>query len=208
MSNWSMIMATVEMPFSPSCERNQEVILAVLKSIIKPADKHLLEIGSGTGQHSVFMAPHFPQVQWQTSDLIDNHSGINMRLADAKNNNILVPIVYESGNSDFPDIDVDVVFTANTLHIMSWQNVKSLIAQLGENLKSGARIIIYGPFNYNGEFTSESNAQFDEWLKEQEQHRGIRDFETVVKTMENAGMILVEDFEMPANNRILYFVKS
>ncbi len=194
-------------PFAPSCERNQTVILDVLKSIITNSDKHLLEIGSGTGQHAIFMAPNFPHMQWHTSDLKQNHAGINMWLDDAKLDNISAPIVYESGQSDFPDIDVDIVFTTNTLHIMSWQNVKNLIKQLGEKLKSGAKIIIYGPFNYNGRFTSESNAKFDVWLKEQELHRGIRNIENIVQLMADVDIGLEQDIEMPANNRILCFYK-
>ncbi len=197
----------MEKPFAPSCERNQQVILDVLKDVIKPTDKHLLEIGSGTGQHAAFMAPNFPHLQWHTSDLLENHSGINMWLNEANLDNVSAPVVYQSGKNDFPNIDVDVVFTTNTLHIMSWQNVQSLINQLGENLKSGAKIIIYGPFNYNGQFTSESNAKFDVWLKEQNFHRAIRGFEEVMKLMIAEGIQLKQDIEMPAKNRILYFVK-
>ncbi len=202
-----MIIATKK-PFAPSCERNQQVILDVLKRIIKSTDKNLLEIGSGTGQHAVFMVPHFPDLQWHTSDLKENHLGIDMWLEEANLNNISAPIVFESGNSDFPEMEIDIVFTTNTLHIMSWENVVNMIDQLGKNLKKGAKIIVYGPFNYNGNFTSESNAKFDVWLKDQEPHRGIRDFETVVNLMKKEGMILLEDIEMPANNRILYFIKS
>lgn len=195
-------------PNAPSCERNQRVILDVLKVIINSTDKHLLEIGSGTGQHAVFMAPHFKALQWHTSDLLENHSGINMWLNEANLDNISAPIVYQSGKSDFPNIDVDVVFTTNTLHIMSWPNVINVASQLGANLKKGAKIIIYGPFNYNGQFTSDSNAKFDVWLKEQETHRGVRNFEDIVQLMAENGIRLKQDIEMPANNRILYFIKS
>ncbi len=195
-------------PCAPSCERNQEVILDVLKQIIAPADKHLLEIGSGTGQHAVFMAPNFPHLQWQISDLLENHSGINMWLNEGNLDNVSAPIVYQSGKSEFPDMELDIVFTTNTLHIMSWKSVEIMISQLSENLKKGAKIIIYGPFNYNGQFTSDSNAKFDVWLKEQETHRGIRNFEDIVQLMAENGIRLKQDIEMPANNRILYFYKS
>ena len=198
----------MEKPFAPSCQRNQQVILDVLKNTINSDHGNLLEIGSGTGQHAVFMAPHFSQLQWHTSDLLENHAGIKMWLADSASHNISLPIEFESGTSDFPDIDVDIVFTTNTLHIMSWQNVKTLIKQLGMHLKPGAQIVIYGPFNYKGQFTSGSNAQFDLWLKKQEQHRGIRDFESIVNLMSDAAIILKDDIEMPANNRILHFVKN
>jgi len=194
-------------PNSPSCERNQQVILDALKIIIKPTDKHLLEIGSGTGQHAIFMAPYFPKLQWHTADLLGNHEGINLWLSDADIENISVPIEYEAGKTNFPEIDVDIIFTANTLHIMSWKNVQLLINQWSENLKQGSQIIIYGPFNYNGQFTSESNVRFDVWLKDRNHFSGIREFEIIVNLMTNVGINLINDIEMPANNRLLHFRK-
>ncbi len=198
----------MEKPNSPACERNQQPILDVLKTLIKPTDKNLLEIGSGTGQHTVFMAPNFQHISWHTSDLKENHAGINMWLDDANLKNTIKPVIYEAGKSDFPQVNADIVITINTLHIMSWQNVQSLIVQLGECLITGTTIIIYGPFNYDGKFTSDSNADFDVWLKQRNKHSGIRDFEMVVSHMLNAGINLVTDIEMPANNRMLHFLKN
>ena len=198
----------MEKPFAPSCERNQGVILDVLKDIIKPTDIHLLEIGSGTGQHAVFMAPHFPKTKWHTTDLVENHLGINMWLDEATIDNILQPIIYQSGKSDFPNIDVDIIFTTNTLHIMSWDNVRKLIFHLGDNLKKGAQIIIYGPFNYKGEFTSKSNEKFNGWLKNKNPYSGIREFDSVVSLMTKVDIHLINDIHMPSNNRILHFIKE
>jgi len=197
-----------EKPNAPSCERNQEVILKVLKELVKPRAKNLFEIGSGTGQHAVFMAPNFSQLQWHTSDLLENHPGINLWLTDSDSKNIVKPIVYQAGKSAFPKIDIDVVFTTNTLHIMSWGNVQDLIEQLGKHLKPGAQIIIYGPFNYNGKFTSQSNAEFDLWLKQRASYSGIRDFEKIKQLMNAASIKLIDDIQMPANNRILHFIKQ
>lgn len=197
----------MDKPFAPSCERNQGVILDVLKSTIKPTDKLLLEIGSGTGQHAVFMAPSFPNLQWQTSELSENHQGICQWIDASSVQNILPPVIFESGKSNFPKVDFDIVFTANTLHIMSWENVKALINQLGVHLKTDAQFIAYGPFNYNNKFTSQSNADFDDWLKQQEPHRGIRGFENIVELMSKQDIKLIEDCKMPSNNRILHFKK-
>lgn len=192
-------------PFAPSCERNQEVILDVLKSVVNVKDKHILEIGSGTGQHAVFMAANFPQLHWHTADLEETHLGMHMWLDEAQLENVMLPLVFEAGKTEFPKVDADIVFTANTLHIMSWNNVQVLIEQLGNSLKKGAKVLIYGPFNYAGQYTSKSNAQFDVWLKQQEVHRGIRDFEKVLKLMQQVGLDLHKDIKMPSNNRLLYF---
>jgi cyclopropane fatty-acyl-phospholipid synthase-like methyltransferase len=198
----------MDKPNALSCERNQQAILGILEKMIKPSARNLFEIGSGTGQHAVFMAPNFPKLQWHTSDLIENHRGINLWIDDSNSENISRPIIYQAGKTDFPEIDADVVFSTNTLHIMSWDNVKALIKQLGKHLKSGTQIFLYGPFNYNGQFTSKSNADFDIWLKQRASYSGIRDFEKIQQLMTAESIKLVEDIQMPANNRILYFVKQ
>lgn len=198
----------MEKPHSPSCERNQQFILDVLKTIIKPSDSNLLEIGTGTAQHAVFMAPKFSHLNWQTSDLKINHAGINWMIDDSKIANIKRPLEYQANQTEFPQVNADIVYTANTLHIMSWRSVEVLIAQLGAHLKTGANIVIYGPFNYDGKFTSESNAKFELWLKQQNSQSGIRDFESIVSSFEKYNIRLISDIEMPANNRILHFMKE
>jgi cyclopropane fatty-acyl-phospholipid synthase-like methyltransferase len=198
----------MQKPFSEACERNQQVIFQVLQNYILKNDENLLEIGSGTGQHAVFMAKRFPKIQWHTADLLENHEGIKMWINESKLENIFLPIEYQAGCSRFPEIDIDIVYTANTLHIMSWENVKTMIQQFGDSLRQGARIIIYGPFNYKGNFTSESNADFDIWLKQQDLNRGIRDFEKVLILMKINSLELLDDISMPANNRILVFNKG
>ncbi len=198
----------MEKPFAPSCERNQNVILAQLQRIIKPHHQHLLEIGTGTGQHAVFMAPHFSPLQWHTSDLKNKHDGIQMWLDEQPSDNIHPPVEYQAGQSTFPSVDADVVFSVNTLHIMAWPNVMDLIKDLGKHLKMGAEVIFYGPFNYGGQYTSESNEEFDQWLKEQHPDSAIRNFEAVRDLMNEANIDLKQDIVMPANNRLLVFNKT
>ena len=197
-----------EKPFAPSCERNQQAIYDVLNSIIKPKDKQILELGSGTGQHAVFMAPQLPALTWHTSELIENHTGIKQWLAESDAENIIMPLHYQAGTTAFPEVVADVVMTVNTLHIMSWDCVKALISDLGQHLNVGARVLIYGPFNYDGEFTSKSNAEFDVWLKNKDAWSGIRDFEAVCGLMQTERIELLKDVTMPANNRCLVFEKK
>jgi len=197
----------LEKPVAPACERNQQHILDVLSTVVLDTDRTLLEVGSGTGQHAVFMAAKLAQIQWHTSDLLENHRGINMWLDDAGLENLHGPHIYQSGETDLIDVEADIVFTTNTFHIMAWEQVENLIRQCGALLKSGARVLIYGPFNYNGQFTSDSNAKFDLWLKAEGAHRGIRHFEEVEQKMNLAGLHLMKDVEMPSNNRILVFKK-
>ena len=189
----------MEKPFAPSCEKNREPILAVLEEHFY--DRHaVLEIGSGTGQHAAFFAARLPHLIWQASDRPENLLGISAWLDDAGLANTPMPLAFDVLQS-WPAQRYDAVFGANILHIMPWSAVERLFAGLPGVLAEQAKITIYGPFNYGGQFTSESNAAFDRWLKEKAPHQGIRDFERVNALAEIAGLKLVEDRPMPSNNR-------
>ena len=197
----------MEKPYSPSCERNKEAILKELQDLICEEDQSLLEIGSGTGQHAVYFAPFFPSLVWQTSDLLDNHSGINLWIEESNSSNVLRPIEYQAGDSEWPNKNYDLVFSANSLHIMSWKECCFLFEDLSQ-LKKGSKVIFYGPFNFKGEYSSESNAEFDIWLKQRNSKSAIRDFEKVKRELELAGLDFVIKIEMPANNELLVFIRS
>lgn len=194
-------------PFSESCIQNRSPILGVLKTQLADRSR-LLEVGSGTGQHAVYFAPEFPQLVWQTGDLLEAHAGINAWLDEYRGNNILAPVELEVCDYDWPQDAYDSVYSANAVHIMSWPCVECLFPGVGRTLEKGGRFILYGPFNYNGDYTSASNASFDQWLKARDPLGGIRDFEALDKLAVNAGMSLSADFEMPANNRILVWEKQ
>ncbi|HEY7379376.1 MAG TPA: DUF938 domain-containing protein, partial [Steroidobacteraceae bacterium] len=106
-------------------------------------------------------------------------------------------------NDPWPTGRYDAAFTANSLHIMSWPEVQALFTGLDSALEANAVLAIYGPFNYRGRFTSESNAAFDESLRLRSRAMGIRDFEAVDELARSIGLTLVEDCAMPANNRTL-----
>lgn len=188
-------------------DRNQGPIFEILKEVIGDDTVKIFEIGSGSAQHAVFMAPQLKNVVWTTSDVASNQQMIKDVLAKAKVENIKGPFLYEVGKDNFPRVPYDVIFTANTFHIMSWKQCKTLMKELGTRLREGSQVIIYGPFNYNGEFTSESNANFNVWLKERNPESGIRAFEDVNANMIKNGFTLYKDYEMPANNRTLVYTR-
>lgn len=188
-------------PHSPSCDRNREPILAVLRDHFMDR-RQVLEIGGGTGQHAVFFAAELPHLTWQASDCQENLAGIRAWWDQATLSNTPPPLELDvMGN--WPDRRFDAVFSANTLHIMSWGAVERLFAGLPQVMAADFKLVVYGPFNYGGRFTSESNAAFDVWLKERGAHQGIRDFESVDALAREIGLELVEDRAMPANNRCL-----
>ena len=196
----------LQKPFAESCEENKSPILGVLKEIFSRPGQ-VLEIGSGTGQHAVYFSEHLPDLVWQPTDVEDQINGILMWMEDIKNERIQPPQILDVSNSDWPFDAIDYVFTANTIHIVSWPRVVSMFQGAGKVLKSGGLFAQYGPFNYDGKFTSESNARFDLWLKGRDPESGIRNFEDLALLAKDNGMMLYADYEMPVNNRILVWQK-
>jgi len=193
-------------PYSAACDQNRYAILDIIKPLLSEK-KTVLEIGSGTGQHALFFAQEMPHLIWQTSDRVENHAGILQWLQEAKLNNTPPPISLNVSKDKWPKINVDAIFSANAVHIMAWESVIDLFENAGKLLPKGALFILYGPFNYNGNYTSDSNKRFDSWLKSRDPKSGIRDFEALNKLANEANLSFVEDFDMPENNKILQWVK-
>jgi SAM-dependent methyltransferase len=253
-----------EKPFSPASERNRDPILEVLR-VQFAGRRHVLEIGSGTGQHAVHFAAAMPWLVWQCSDRAEYLPGIRAWLDEAALPNTPAPVELDVASAQwnllpFPPgkplslplagegwgegaLDpgaeeqdqerpqpafgrllpqagevtkhagqdphrsdarpFDAVFSANTLHIMGWHEVAAFFAVLGKVLAEKATVVVYGPFNYDGDYTSDSNREFDGWLKARDPQSGIRDFEAVDALARGIGLRLSADIAMPANNRCL-----
>jgi hypothetical protein len=161
----------------------------------------VLEIGSGTGQHAAYFAPELPHLAWQPSDVAENLPGIREWSAGIPN--IRAPLALDVAGA-WPALAADAAFSANTSHIMSWAQVERMFAGLGG--MAGLKVVcLYGPFNYGGKPTSDSNARFDAMLRARDPLSGLRDFEAVEKLAALAGFAPEEDQAMPANNRLLAF---
>jgi len=193
-------------PFAESCEQNKHIILDVLKQEFSKVN-NVLEIGSGTGQHAVFFAESLAHLNWQCSDRTSSLAGINAWLNEANLTNLPRPIELDVLSSQWPNKKYDAVFSANAVHIMSWQAVEAMFEGLKNCLEEHAVICLYGPFNYDNKFTSESNARFDQWLKQRDPLSGIRDINDLNKLAAQCNLTLSNDYAMPANNRILCWQK-
>ncbi len=190
-------------PYAESAEQNKQVIFDAIKSYLQG---EVLEIGSGTGQHAVHFAAQLPDLRWQTSDLAANLPGIEAWIEESGLENLLPPIALDV-NADWPDHRYDLVYTANTFHIMDETSVSRCVEGAGRCLKPGGVLAVYGPFNYGGRYTSESNARFDQMLRTRDPLSGIRDFDWIEQLAAAAGLDLLEDVEMPVNNRTLIWQK-
>lgn len=193
-----------QLPYSQACENNKAPILEKLRRIFDSPGR-VLEIGTLTGQHAVHFAQAMPELQWQPTDHPDAVGTCRPRLEQAALPNILPVIELDVGRPDWPVTSFTWVFSANTAHIMAWIEVEQMLHQIGKRLPQDGAFCLYGPFNNHGEYSSESNRQFDQHLRAQAPHMGIRDLDDLKVLAEAAGMFLAEHFAMPANNRLLVF---
>ncbi len=192
--------------YSESCEQNKGPILEVLKRVFYDSKK-VFEIGSGTGQHAVYFAKHLPHLIWQPSDLTENLLSIQAWMQDAPSNNLKPPIELDVLKPSKDLGHYDAIFTANSLHIMSWLMVEAFFRVVNSLLDSQGKLLIYGPFSYQGKHTSFSNERFDHYLKQHNPDSGVRDVVDLENLAKKQRLILLEDYAMPANNRCLLWQK-
>lgn len=199
---------SIEIPFSEACERNKDPILSAIDSYLDRS-KSVLEIGSGTAQHAVYFSRVKPHLVWQTSDQSQYLAGIEAQLEVAMVENVLRPLTLDVNQDSWLEsqLKYDLVYTANTFHIMAEQDVVAFFCGLPSVMCSDSALVVYGPFKYQGKFTSESNAAFDHRLRDRGVGSGIRDFEWVNELAEGQGLSLAKDQVMPANNQCLIWTK-
>ena len=195
------------LPFSEACERNKDPILGVLRSAFASV-KQVLEIGSGTGQHAVHFAANLPHLTWQPSEQLKYLADLDARIKQQGGVNLRPAAVLDVKQAIWPLRSADGVFSANTLHIMSWPEVLDLFKGLGSILTAGGVLCIYGPFRYEGRYTSDSNRDFDRMLQERDPSSGLRDQQAVAAVAAQYGIVLRRDHDLPANNRLLEFVRD
>jgi SAM-dependent methyltransferase len=198
------------LPFSEACERNKGPILDVLTHRLGRLAGIVLEIGSGTGQHAVHFARGLPRCSWQPTERLEHLAALTARIDVEGPPNLLAPVELDVNQANWPcDADsVDAVFSANTLHIVSWPEAQAFFRGVGRVLRDDGHLVIYGPFRYAGQFTAHSNAVFDQALRQRDPLSGIRDFEAVAALAAAQGLVLVEDRAMPANNQTLVWRKT
>ena len=197
-------MLKEQLPYSQACENNKKPILKVLRQYISNQSS-LLEIAGGTGQHGEFLAKKFPNLHWQTSDVPAAVGHLNLRISAAKLKNLPLALPLDVNYANWGMNNYELLFTANSLHIMSVKSVENFFTGIPSVLKKQGLVFIYGPFKYEGNYTTESNAQFDDWLRARNPESGIRDFEDINTLAAEVGLNLVVDVGMPANNQILIF---
>lgn len=189
-------------PDAPAARRNRAPICEVLKTELARSTA-VLEIGSGTGQHAVWLGRELPWLTWQTSDLEENHPGIRSWIAGEEVDNVLPPLDLDVLGHTSVSGDYDAVFSSNTAHIMSMPAVEAMFRLAGDTLRDGGVFCLYGPFNLGGEFTSDSNREFDHTLRSQDPAMGLRDLDELNELAADVGLVPARRYAMPSNNLLV-----
>ncbi|NND37783.1 MAG: DUF938 domain-containing protein [Gammaproteobacteria bacterium] len=199
------------MQYSEACERNKYPILNILEDAFANSSV-VLEIGGGTGQHAVFLAERLSHLRWHPTDRAEALDALSERVRREGPENCEAPVALDADDRPWPATVVerrfDAVFTANTLHIMSWDSVENLFDGIGPVLAGGGKLCVYGPFRYAGRFTSPSNERFDAALRARDPLSGIRDFEAMNELATRQGLQLTSDHAMPANNQLIVWSRA
>jgi len=195
------------LPYSEACDRNQGPILQILRQwFLSPGV--VLEIGSGTGQHAVHFARNLPHLIWQPTDRAENLPGLQGRIDEAGLANLRAPMRLDVRDPHWTVDHARYAFSANTAHIMSWPEVEAAFDGIQRILEPRGYLAIYGPFNRDGQFTSESNRAFDEMLRSKNPAMGVRDDRAMITLGRKHGLSFAAEYAMPANNRILVWTRN
>ena len=190
--------------FSQAADNNKTPILNTLSEWLSD-DELVLEIGSGSGQHAIHIAKALQKIRWQPTEHPSALQSLMNNISSFGSPNILAPESLDLAAVEWPTESVDCVYSANVIHIIDETLGRRLIQTAAESLRAGGLLALYGPFKYQGEFTTTSNAEFDDWLKDRNSRSGIRDFEWVMRLAQDSGLTFMEDRSMPANNQFLAF---
>ena len=189
--------------FAPAAERNRDPILSVLRRVLPPSGI-VLEIASGTGQHSAFFSKHLHSLRWQPSDMTaDALASIHAWVEAESRANLLAPIELDVRQAAWPIEEANAVLCINMIHISPWETSEALFAGAQLLLSEGAPLVTYGPYRLHGTHTAPSNAAFDENLRARDPRWGVRDIDDLTELATRTGFELEERVDMPANNMTL-----
>lgn len=193
--------------YTAAFERNREPITDALREALGES-RRVLEIGSGSGQHAAWFASAFPRITWCPTDLPAMLPSIEAWRADHAGDNIEPARALDVFSSDWSAIAFDAVVTINTLHIVSFEGVRSILAGAAAGLPPGGLLFVYGPFRFDGRPLEASNSNFDAWLRERDPESGLRRFEDVDHVAAGHGLRFECDRPLPANNHALWWRKA
>ena len=186
--------------FAPAVARNKAAITEALARNL-PASGLVLEIASGSGEHALHFATHFPALSFQPTDPdAAALASIVAWQAEVPLPNLLLPLMLDVMAGAWPVQKADAVLCINMIHIAPWEASVALMRGAARVLPRDGILFLYGPFKQGGQHTAPSNAEFDASLRAQDVRWGVRDLEAVAEIASAAGFAAPVVEAMPANN--------
>lgn len=191
--------------FAPAVARNKAAITEVLARHL-PASGLVLEIASGSGEHALHFAEHFPALTFQPTDPdAAALASIAAWRAEAALANLLPPLMLDVMADSWSVPWADAVVCINMIHIAPWGATAALMQGAARILPPNGLLFLYGPFKQGGAHTAPSNVEFDASLRAQDARWGVRDLEAVADRASAAGFAAPVVEVMPANNLSVIF---
>jgi SAM-dependent methyltransferase len=190
---------------APAAERNKDELLGALLDLL-PDRGLILEVASGTGQHAVHFAPHFPNAEWQPSDVRPEAlASIRAYAVEAALPNLREPVELDVTWDTWPVDEADALLNVNMLHISPWEACEGLLAGAARTLRPGGVLLTYGAMFRHDVETAPSNLAFDRSLRQRDPRWGVRQLEEVVACAEARGLVHEDTVDMPNNNVLVVF---
>jgi SAM-dependent methyltransferase len=192
--------------YAPAALRNREPIASLLRDALPPRGT-VLEIASGTGEHSAYLARQFPNLTFQPSDTEPSALASIAAWREAERTpNLAAPLALDARSLPWPITAADAILCINMIHISPWEAGLALFRGAADLLPNGGLLFLYGPYRRGAE-TEESNLEFDTSLKRRNPEWGLRELSTVLETADAHGFDTEQVVAMPANNRSMLLRK-
>jgi hypothetical protein len=190
---------------APAALRNRGPIAEVLGEWL-PARGVVLEVASGSGEHAVYFAERFRNLEWQPSDIHpDALASVVAWREESALPNVHPPLVIDAGAPNWPIDRADGVLSINMVHISPWTSALGLLDGSARLLSPGSPLIMYGPWLKDDIPTVESNLAFDINLKSRDPNWGLRRVEDFTAAAQERGFEQAAIRPMPANNLMLLY---
>lgn len=183
--------------------RNREALAAALDELL-PERGTVLELGSGTGEHAVFLAARFPALSWQPSDPDpEARASIAAWAAEARRANLSPPLDLDLSLPTWHRQVADAVLCVNVLHVAPPECGEALVAGAAAVLPAGGPLAVYGPFVHRGARLAGRLARLDEELRAHDPALGVREVERLADAGRRCGLTLAGELAMPEEGDLL-----
>ena len=194
--------------------RNRDPLLGVLKDKLPKEPERILEMASGSGMHINYFAPHFSHLHFHPSEKdLEVFDNIKKLTSDQGNNNIADPMHLDLTQPDTwfnPESEKSfaAIFCINIFQVAPISIADGMMKCASHLLKDDGFLLIYGPFQEGGTFSTDSNKVFHETLSSAGVSEwGLKDIADLKKAAADHGLELKEKIDMPTNNFSLVFGK-